>query len=60
MKSLGAVLAAAMLLGACSNIGMFGFELKITSDEVTVMPLAEDAGADRSHCTPGDVKKNWC
>ena len=60
MKSLGAVLAAAMLLGACSYIGMFGFELKITSDEVTVMPMAEDAGGDRSHCPPGDAKINWC
>jgi hypothetical protein len=39
---------------------MLGVELKITSDEVTVMPLAEDAGADRSRCTPGDLKKNWC
>ena len=60
MKSLGAVLAAAVLLGACSHVGMFGFELKITSDEVTVMPLAEDVGGDRSHCSPGDAKKNWC
>ena len=60
MKSLGAVLAAAMLLGACSRMGLFGVELKITSDEVTVMPLAEDAGSDRSYCSPGDAKKNWC
>jgi len=41
-------------------MGMFGFELKITPDDVTVMPMAEDAGSDPSHCTPGDAKKNWC
>ena len=60
MKSLGVVLAVALLLGACSNMGMFGFELKITPDDVTVMPMAEDAGSDPSHCPPGDAKKNWC
>ena len=60
MKSLGAVLAAVMLLGACSHVGMFGFELKITSDEVTLMPLAEDVGGDRAHCSPLDAKNDWC
>ena len=60
MKSIGAVLAAALLLGACSHLGMLGFELEITADAVKFKPMAEEVSGDRSHCSPGDAKQNWC
>ena len=60
MKSIGAVSATALLLGACSYGGMLGFELEIRSDVVKFNPVTEELGGRRSHCSPADVKKNWC
>ncbi len=60
MKSMGAALATALLLGACSYGGMFGIELEVRSDVVKFKPVTEELGERRSHCSPADTKKNWC
>ena len=60
MKSIGAVLATAMLLSACSHIGMLGFEFQITPDAVKIKPMAEEASEIRSHCPKGHPTKSWC
>ena len=60
MRSISAVLATALFLGACSYGGMFGFELELRSDAVKLKPVTEELGGRRSHCSPADAKKNWC
>jgi hypothetical protein len=65
MKSIGAVLAAALLLSACSysdifGSDIFGFELEIKSGEVKFKPMTVEVGGSRSHCSPGHPQKNWC
>jgi hypothetical protein len=60
MKSTGAVLATALLLGACSYGGMYDFELELRSDAVKLKPVTEEPRGRRSHCSPADTKKNWC
>ncbi len=60
MKSIGAVLATTLLLGACSYGGMFGIELELSSDGVKFKPVTAEVGESRSHCSPGHANKNWC
>lgn len=60
MKSTGAVLAAVLLLNACSYIGLLGFEVEITSEEVNVKPFTEEVTEYRSHCPPGGAQKYAC
>jgi hypothetical protein len=57
MKSIGVMLAAALLLGACT---ISGPKFKIEPAVVKVKPVTVEAGASRSHCPPGHAKKNWC
>jgi len=57
MKSIGAVLAAALILGACS---ISGPKFKLEPAVVKVEPVTVEVGGSRSHCPPGHAKKNWC
>jgi len=57
MKSIGAVLAAALLLGACT---ISGPKVKVEPAVVKVKPVTVEVGGSRSHCPPGHAKKNWC
>lgn len=60
MKSTAAVLAAVLLLSACSYNGLLGFELEIRSDAVNVKPVTDEVTEYRSHCPPGGAKKYAC
>ena len=65
MKPIGAMLAAGLLLGACSysdilGSDIFGFEFEIRAGEVKFKPMTVEVGGSRSHCSPGHPKKNWC
>lgn len=60
MRPIGAVLAAALLLGACSNVGLLGVGLEITPDAVNFVPMASETGEGRSHCTAGHVRRFSC
>jgi hypothetical protein len=60
MKSMGAVLAAVLMLNGCAYNGLLGFELEITSDAVSVRPVTDEVTEFRAHCLPGDADKNWC
>ncbi len=57
MKSIGAVLAAALLLGACT---VSGPKVKIEPAVVKIKPVTVEVGGNRSHCPPGHAKKKWC
>jgi len=57
MKSIGAVLATALLLGACS---ISGPKVKVEPAVVKVKPVTVELGGSNSHCPPGHAKKNWC
>ncbi len=60
MKSIGAVLAAALILGACS---ISGPKVKLEPAVVKVKPVTVELGGGHSHCPPGHAKKkkkNWC
>ena len=57
MKSIGTVLLASLLLGGCASVGMLGFELEITADDVDFRPVT-----DKNHiqCSAGPTTKDWC
>lgn len=57
MKSIGVVLATAVLLGACT---VSGPRVKMDPDIVKVEPVKVEIGGGSSHCPPGHAKKNWC
>ncbi len=57
MKSIGAILAAALLLGACT---ISGPKVKLEPAIVKVKPVTVEVGGSSSHCPPGHAKKNWC
>ncbi len=57
MKSIGVVLATAVLLGACT---VSGPRVKMDPDIVKVEPVKVEIGGGPSHCPPGHAKKNWC
>ena len=57
MKSIGAVLATALLLGACS---VSWPKVKVEPAVVKVKPVTVEVGGSNSHCPPGHAKKNWC
>jgi hypothetical protein len=63
MKSIGAVLAAALLLGACT---ISGPKVKVKPVVVKVDPVTVEVGGGHTHCPPGHAKKkskkkkNWC
>ncbi len=57
MKSIGGVLAAALILGACS---VSGPTFKLEPAVVEVKPVTVEVGGSRTHCPPGHAKKNWC
>ena len=60
MKSIGAALAAVLLLGACSYNGLLGFEVEIRSDTVNLKPVSDEVSEYRSHCLPGKANKYSC
>ena len=60
MKSMCAVLATALVLGACSHNDILGIELEIKSDEVKFMPMSVEAGESRSQCPPEHARINLC
>ena len=60
MRSIGAVLATALLLSGCSYGGMFGIELDVRFDGVKFKPVTEELSGRRSHCAPTGTKKVWC
>ena len=57
MKSIGTVLLASLLLGACSSVGMLGFELEISADDVDIRAVT-----DKNHiqCASVPTNKEWC
>ena len=57
MKSIGTVLLATLLMGGCSHVGMLGFELEITTDDVSLRPVTEQTHLD---CSPESTSENWC
>ena len=46
-----------MLLGACSSVGMLGFELEISADDVDFRAVT-----DKNHiqCASVPDNKDWC
>jgi hypothetical protein len=56
MKSIGAVLAVALIPGACS---ISGPKVKAEPAIVKVKPVTVEVGGSRSDCPPGHAKKNW-
>lgn len=54
MRSIGAVVAAAVLLGACSSLGQIGVAVEIRPDSVGLVPMESETGEGRSTC-PADV-----
>jgi len=57
MKSVGTVLAAALLMGACT---ISAPKVKVEPAVVKVEPVTVEVDGSRSHCPPGHAKKNWC
>lgn len=57
MKAIGAMLAAVLILGACS---VSGPKVKVDPAVVKVKPVTVEVGGSRSHCPPGHARKGWC
>lgn len=57
MKSIGAVLATAIALGACTYSGP---RVKVDPGVVKIEPVKTEVGGGPAHCPPGHAKKNWC
>ena len=60
MKSTCAVLAAALVLGACSHGDILGIELEINSDGVNFMPMSVEGGGSRSRCPQEYTREDLC
>ena len=58
MRSIGAVLTAVVLLGACSSLGQIGVALEIRPDSVGFAPMESETGEGRSAC-PADVTQRF-
>lgn len=57
MKTIAAMLAAVLILGACS---ISGPKVKVDPGVVKVKPVTVEVGEGRSHCPPGHAMKGWC
>ena len=57
MKSIGTVFVATLFLGGCSHVGMFGFELEIRADEVSLRPVTEEV---HEQCAPEHANMDGC
>ena len=60
MRLIGVFVVTALLLGACSNVGLLGVEMEITPSAVNFVPMTSDVGKGRSHCSAGHVKRFSC
>jgi len=60
MRPIGAIAVAALLLTACSNVGLLGIEMEITSSTVNFVPMTSEVGEGRSYCRAGHTKRFSC